>query len=172
MDAEATATTPDPNQLTRDYLLRDLLVEVRKQGALLARVEARQEETGDGVARLITSSQHMASHVLKVFERQKKDRERIRALENVVFHGAPAVPGPPPMAWAPRPPMPSVDDSAVHDIEALKQELAGIKPHVESSMRRDSWFYRQRWSLVFRVAVIVATAGGSALFTYLLSHLR
>lgn len=169
----------DPSKLAQNFLLEQLLAESRSHGAKLDAQDAKLDE-------VLERSKRLTNHFLRIAERQRRDREAARAtelrvatLEQTVF-GAQRQGAPPaasalvtPSPWQPRPPMPSYsEDSSVHDIEALKADLAGLKPHVESARRRESWWYRERNTTVLRVAAAVAIAVATALVTWAAAHVH
>ncbi len=171
---------PHEEQAARDLALSGLIEDVKALAGVVGHAVATIDRVETKTDDVLAQQQKMASHLLKIYQRQQREKEKVREhqqridrLENAVFPGARLQrPQTPVMGWAPRPPMPSADDSSVHDIAELQREIDRIKPEIEQRRRRESWFYRAARGAMFKIIVALAIAGGSAGLTYLLSHLR
>lgn len=143
----------------RNITLSLLVEEVRALGRILdpmrksfSRMEAGLERVEHQGTELSEAHKVQLNHFLKFVERQRKDRERIRRLEDHVFHtdeGRATF----------RPPMRSdPDDSTITDITKLQAQIASIQPHVEAQVRRESWFAKKKWEWGFAVVIAILAA--------------
>lgn len=161
----------DASRDAEKYLLEQLLAESKTNGSKLDEV--------------LSGHRKLTNHFLKIAERQIRDRQllreqqrRLERLEVQVFHQEPPLQRPttPLMAWMPSPPMrppaPSEPDSAIHDLEALKADVAGLKPHVEQQRRRDSWWYRKKRDWLLGIVAAVLLAGASSGITWFVTHVH
>jgi hypothetical protein len=180
----------DSDSRHNGLLLEALLAEIKSFSGKLDRLSEQNTELVEQGADLKASFERLANSFLRLAYQQNEDRRdfkaRIRKLESAVFYGeqpdaapVPATVAQPmqqltPLAFpvqAIRPPAPSYSDEyATRELNELKTELAGIKPHIEREKRRESWIYRQRNGFLPAVLIGLAVAAGTTSIAWVASH--
>lgn len=67
------------------------------------------------------------------------------------------------------PPPRGREDSLILQIDELETEMASLREPLKRQQRRESWFYRARWSTALKVAAALAIGGAGALVHWILS---
>jgi hypothetical protein len=151
---------PEAARATLDYLIRELIVDVRALGARLERIESSQASGLEAMQRMIAFG-----------VRQKQHGRRIAKLEGVVYENQerPVMQGPPEHR---RPILParSDEDSGIHDFSLLNVEIEKLRQYKEKQERRDSFLEKKKWSALYSVLAALAIAAITSSVTWLVAH--
>ncbi len=129
------------DQVTRDFLLEQILSEQKQTNTRLSRVE-----------NLYVEVLAVAQSGLATAARVTKHARRIRMLERVVYEDAPRpdMSGPPEQRRPVIPPPQNEEDSGVWQMPPdAVATLKSLEQFREREQRRESFFYRKRWSFVW-----------------------